>query len=376
MSASPEGEEEKSELLRPASFKDRREPPPPPPASTAPAAGAPNSRTAVLAFFALVGIQVLIAVSYKAAQDETGAYPFSSASIMAVAELVKFWMSAAGYASSWSAKQPGGGGGGGLDLKAVLAAFSAEMFSSRTLPMQVLALAALYAVNNNLMFYVFRVADGANISIVKSGNTAVSALLLFLLYKRQLSRTQVSAIVLQSCGLIITQFGSKAACTKDLPVLPLPAYAMLCVSLTITAFTSVLNENVLKTSGASLHGINTLLYALGSAVNFLGLLASGVSPGAICVGFGSFAALACLLCNALIGIAVSAVYKYADAVVKTLASAVSTILLLIMFSLSTMNVVLCCGCVVVFVSVHLYISNPPAAAPAPVSSSSATKPSA
>jgi hypothetical protein len=105
--------------------------------------------------------------------------------------------------------------------------------------------------------------------------------------------------------------------------LPVSAYGLLLISLLITAFTSVLNDHVLKNSGASLHGINSLLYAFGSSVNVLMLFTSGVSPANMFVGFGSLSALACLMCNALIGIAVSAVYKYADAVVKTLATAVA-----------------------------------------------------
>jgi hypothetical protein len=65
--------------------------------------------------------------------------------------------------------------------------------------------------------------------------------------------------------------------------------------------------------------------------------------------------------NACFGVVVIAVYKYADAILKTLASACTTVVLLLLsfqfFGLQP-SLVRCCGCGVVLIAVAQYATTP------------------
>lgn len=189
---------------------------------------------------------------------------------------------------------------------------------------------------------------------------------------RPVTRVQWSAIAVQSCGLVVTQFG--ANCTGA-PLLGGGVYLALFASLTITSLCSVWNDATLKATakeGVSLNAVNSLLYAFGVALNLLvAMLAGAMSPSAsrasFFSGLGTPAALLVVLCNSLIGIAVTAVYKYADAVVKTFASACGTAVLFIIGAAVygvPVNVVVTAGCLSIFAATHLYVTNaaPPTAA--------------
>jgi len=348
------------------------------------------------AFFALVVIQVTLALSFKAAQDSKGAYPFSPPAMLILSEFCKFLLSVGGLVSlAKPAALPGAPGSAppadslASKLTATWEQFKREAFSSSRgmLPLYASGLALLYCVNNNVTFVIFQWADGGNINLIKAGSTFVSAIILWQLLGRRVSAVQWGAILIQSSGLVITQFGANCK-NANTPVLAPPVYLALLFSLTITAFSGVCNEKILKDVGAegvSLHTVNTLMYAAGTVLNLLVHLFSGGAVGpSFFAGMGYPSSLTVLLCNSLIGIAVVAVYKYADAVVKTFASACSTAVLFIIgavFFGVSLNVVVMAGCVCIFTATHLYSANPPApllagaaagaAAAAPPSSSGA-----
>jgi len=363
------------------------------------AAGAPaHSSTAVVAaFFALVAIQVLLALSYKAAQDASGHYPFSPASILVLAEFVKLCMAAGALFVAAPPDAPPLNAPAAR-ARAVWAAFRREALETcgGRLPLMCAGLALLYCVNNNLMFFVFRLADGANINLVKSGATFVSAVIMWRFLARPVSRVQWAAILIQGAGLVVTQFGAKcgdkSAASAETPLLSPLTYLMLLGSLTITSFSGVWNDKLMKDSareGVSINTISVLLYAAGAALNTLAHLLSaaraggeagggGGGGGGFFRGLGEPAAIFCLLCNSLIGIAVTAVYKYADAVVKTLAGAFSTSVLFFIsaaFFGVPVNVVVAGGCVCIFTATYLYVTSPaPAPAPAPAGAEGAKAP--
>ena len=402
----------------------------PQPQPQQPAAAAP-SWYKYGAFFALVVIQVSLALSFKAAQDGSGRYPFSPPAMLILSEFCKLLLSlgslalevsaadlaaaaVGGSGSAGSSREAGseGAAAGGeagaagpgtagaeggsssssggssavqqqqpashsptlaLRLRAAWARFQRDAFGSLggRLPAYCAGLALLYCVNNNITFVIFQWADGGNINLIKAGSTFVSALILLLLLGRSISSVQWSAIAIQSAGLVITQFGANCKAANT-PALAPPVYAALLFSLTITAFSGVCNEKVLKDAGregAGVHTVNALLYATGTLLNLGVHLGGGGTLGSsFFAGMGHPASLAVLLCNSLIGIAVGAVYKYADAVVKSFASACSTAVLFLVgaaFFGVSVNVVVAAGCVCIFVATHLYATNPAAAAPAP-----------
>jgi len=308
-----------------------------------------------------VGIQVLLAMSFKGAQDSEGRYPFNPAALLILSEILKFCMSMTFF---YMIVPPTAGGGS--QLSAAWAQFRAEAFTSLggSLPMHAAGLSLLYCANNNLTFLLFRWADGGNINIIKAGSTFVSAIILWQMLGRRVSGVQWSAIAIQTAALVITQFGAKCS-ESNTPILPPLTYLGLFLSVTITSCSSVWNEKVLKDSGresVSLHTVNAVLYAFGALFNLVVHLLTGGGLGVkFFMGMGAPASLLVLLCNALIGLAVNAVYKYADAVIKSFASACSTAVLFIlgsMFFHVTVNLVVMAGCLCIFVATHLYSTNP------------------
>ena len=166
-------------------------------------------------------------------------------------------------------------------------------------------------------------------SLFKSWATGLTAVLLWSLFSRPVSRTQWACIALQMCGLVIVQYDS----CKGAPSQSMSSYALLTVSVSITAVCSVWNERVVKSGTASLHVQNAALYTCGTILNlalFFTLPASypalGVDPAtggrpAFFHGYTA-AAMAVIGCNCLLGLVITAVYKYADAIIKTFATGV------------------------------------------------------
>ena len=237
-------------------------------------------------------------------------------------------------------------------------------------------LAAAYCVNNQMTFVLLQWADGANVNLIKGGASLVSTLMLRFALQRRFSAAQWSAVCLQVCGLVVAQFG--ATCTNT-PVLAPATYALLLLSLTITSYTSVANDKLLKEQRCSLHVVNAVLYAFGVVLNFALLAVAGKGAGRLLVGFDRLSTYPVLLCNALIGIAVTAVYKYTDATMKTFGSACATsVLMLINVAVYgvPLKIVVVMGCLTVFIATHQYSTSglpaaPPASAPAAASAASA-----
>jgi hypothetical protein len=339
-----------------------------------------NLSKLALAFAALVVLHVCLALSFKLAQHGSSAeYVFVPAVLLVVAELVKFSIStvllwreamlkhAVATAETAEHTQP---------IKLIVPSVRTSIWllnqevklqATFSLVWRTALLAVLYCLNNNLAFTLFRVADGANITLIKSGGSVVSALLLRFALKRPISPIQWSAIWLQAFGLVVAQFGTSCSNT---PVLPWHAYGLLLLSLLISSVCGVWNDHMLKDErhhAASMHVINTLLYAYGFLLNGLAYAASagttGTSTGSsILAGFDEPVTYLVLACQSLFGVAISAVYKYADAAVKTFALSCATSLLMTINVLAfgtPFSLVVTMGCLTVFVATHLYVANPP-----------------
>jgi hypothetical protein len=313
-----------------------------------------NLTLSIASFFILVFVQVSLALSFRAAQDESGKYPFDPAAVLVVAEVLKFLLSLTLYSRSEIANKPEGW----------YVAFKSEIQSTPTLFYSCFALAVLYCANNNISFLLFQWMDGANINLFKSGSSFVSTLLLRFALHRGISSIQWAAVGLQVCGLAISQFGATGT---NAPLLSASAYFVLLISLTITSICSVYNDKVLKDHAnvASLHTVNALLYAVGATLNGLVYLFTSTTSEIIrpsfFSGFDRPFTWVVLFFNTVIGIVVSAVYKYADATIKTFASACATSALLLVNILiynQDFKIVVVLACITVFIATYLYATNP------------------
>ena len=123
-------------------------------------------------------------------------------------------------------------------------------------------------------------------------------------------------------------------------------------------------------SSASLHIQNAVLYVVGAVLNFgCFIVQERRSGSSLAVAFfdGYTAPVfGLILCQALLGLVVSAVLKYADTLVRTSAAACSTCILylitVLMFG-AKFNLTALVGSVVVFVATYIYLTAAPQAEP-------------
>lgn len=223
-------------------------------------------------------------------------------------------------------------------------------------------LAALYALNNHVAFVLFLYVDPASISLFKSWATGISAVILYVFFARPISGVQWGAILLQVIGLIISLYDPCKGTVQG-------SYALLIFSVFITAVCSVWNEQVVKKFNASLYSQNIILYTVGSILNLLVFFlapasypAKGVDPvtGAAVSYFAGYtpAVLGVIACNSLLGLAITVVYKYADAIIKTFASATGTGVLLVvntMLFATPASLSAFLGVAVVFIASYIYL---------------------
>jgi hypothetical protein len=171
------------------------------------------------AFVGLVLVQVSLAYAFIGAQ-ENGQYPFNPAATLVVCEAFKMVLSGV-FLMSQHRGSP----------RAALTAIREQILSTKGILRHCVVLAALYALNNNITFLLFRWADGANINLVKGGSSFISTVLLRFAFQRDFTEVQWVAIGLQVCGLLVSQFGANS---NEVPALAPVAYAVLLGSVTIT----------------------------------------------------------------------------------------------------------------------------------------------
>ncbi|GKT55679.1 UDP-galactose transporter [Colletotrichum tofieldiae] len=227
-------------------------------------------------------------------------------------------------------------------------------------------LALFYVLINNSIFVSYKMADPGTIQLTKSGVTFITALVMIATLNTKISKIQWIAILMQICGLMVTQYNPQTGTTY-----PFSTYFILLFQVFLSASSGVYNQALLKTDDSSLHADNMILYGAGAAMNLLCHLViktlKADEPGFF-EGYNSFGAIMVIVSNVFIGLAITAVYKYADAVIKCFATAVATGILLyvspVLFGTKLSFLVLP-GTVVVFVASWLYMDNPPPKDPNP-----------
>lgn len=219
-----------------------------------------------------------------------------------------------------------------------------------------LGLAGIYCVNNGLMFWLFARADPGSITLIKSGGTIVSAVLMYLWRDFRLSGVRWAVILVQMLGLIVAQYDMCLGKSQ----LAGGVYVVLFVSLFNSSVANVWNEHVVKRfEKSSLATKNVHLYMFGAGLNVMMFAYRRVSePGSpgFFDGYGVGAMLV-VSCNAFMGIAINIVYKYADALVKNIATTSTTVVLLIIsgwFFEGRADVMVFVGAGVVLLGTFLY----------------------
>lgn len=259
-------------------------------------------RTDILCLVGLTLVQTLTNVVFKVVQVN-GQYQFSPPVAIFCSEVLKLFISAALAQRT-------------QDVPSSLITVNKKFVVHSAV------LAFLYAVNNQLSFAVFQLADPASVNLLKSTNSFVTGILLFFVLGRSIQNVQWLAIAFQVCGLINMQWNS---CSGG-SLLPGYLYLLLSLSVFITGISSVFNEYLLKQYDIPVHVQNVVLYAFGSFWNYLAYwnLHSGQT---FFKGFG-WRAMLVVTVNSLMGVVITFVYKYSDALVKSLAQAFTSVVLL------------------------------------------------
>ena len=275
----------------------------------------------------LVCIQCIAFLLFKVVQV-SGQYTFSVASSIAITEVLKLLLAAFLHARNlFTSAQP------------VMSWHSWTKELTLALACKYLGLATLYSLNNQLAFWCHIFADPGTYSIFKAVTPYLVAIILRGLGD-PMNQLQWVAIVLLSLAIISTQYVETAGTTR----MGGKAYILLVLHVCITALASVWNMKVLKGSPVPIMIQNSLLYIYGivlSLVSYIfleptfNLLATSatnvddddesilnVQQQGFFEGY-SFLAFLLVLFQAFHGLAVSAVYKYADVLVKTFASSMT-----------------------------------------------------
>jgi len=316
---------------------------------------APNEapiRTKLMAGAGLVCISTTMGVLYKASQAATGGFQFSTTSAITIAEGIKFGLSTLFHIHDSSHHVEG------VSHVRTAMQVASEQLSSGSI-LRIMFLAFLYAMNNQLNFCLYMYADPGTIFLFKAASTLIVATTQWLFVGKHFTYEQWRAMGLQACGMVVVQYNP---CTQS-GLYSATVYFGLAFSALITAVSSVRNEFLVKNFAIGLNVQNAVLYSCGVLLNLMAfcfLPNPNSSQAAIGFfdGYGNPLAIAVVTANALIGLAITAVYKYADAVTKCFASDITAVLLCIIsawfFGVQS-NVTTWCGVAVVVFAVHAYI---------------------
>ena len=212
-------------------------------------------------------------------------------------------------------------------------------------------LALSYSVVNIVTYAIFVHASGSMFYLLKASSPVVTALLLYIMVNRHISKPQWVAVFGQCVGLLATQVnpcalipsGVAAVAMSGAPlakatVMSMTGYVLILINIAISCTAGVWNDHVVKTYGASVNAQNVVLYSWGILINYSLFLWAppswmGVSPNSEIPTFfeGYNIPVMCVICaNGSVGLVITAVYKYADVVVKTFGLAGSTVALFLM----------------------------------------------
>lgn len=278
-------------------------------------------RTKILAGAGMVCISTTVGILYKASQAASGGFKYSTTGAICMAEFVKLAMSASFHLFDKSH---------GQSLQVAKAISNAKEQLSFYAFRHIYFLAILYMINNQLSFYIYTMVDPGTVFLFKAASTMIMAAVQCTFAGKKFTWEQWKAMMLQACGMITVQYDP----CKGAGVYSPFAYGCLCLSTAITAISAARNEFLVKNFQITLNVQNAVLYSGGVIFNLLAFLLLP-NPNSKNANIGFFEgydllAIGVVCSNALIGIVITAVYKYADAVVKCIASDITAVLLIIL----------------------------------------------
>ena len=297
---------------------------------------------------------MLTPTQYKVSQKSGGGYEYNTLSSMAVTEFVKFLMACYAQRNLYCEKH--GEMSASHFYELVVADIKSHNENSGILRVYIF-LGISYAVANQLVFKIMHVADPGIQSLIKSSSPMLVAALDFIMYKKTLSRSQMQCVILLLCGLLAV---TNPPCDNQARTYSFFSFVLMGSNTLISAINAVVNANALKELSMSMPMQNMVLYMVGFVANLVFYVFHSTGMGFF-TGFGSISVWVMILLNAVNGLAINAVYKYGDAVLKTFSQPLCSAMLVGLswaFFGMYLDRVKIAGSVTVIVSTFMYVNLP------------------
>jgi len=224
--------------------------------------------------------------------------------------------------------------------------------------------ALIYLVNDNLLFVIFSLVDPTSFEILGNMRIITTAVLFNFYFKRKLHYIQLCSLLLLCVGTATSQL---VTCERHIiSTVDLHGFLLVCVYCFLSGFGGVYTEYIMKRQNASPFLFqNVQLYSYGVILNFLVLIT--VYPrelfnvGLIHLAGKNALTFFVVLNQALSGLAVAAIVKFADNIARVYAHSISMMLTMLVTSLQyhTMPPIqLIFGICIVSISIFLYYTSP------------------
>eukprot|EP00580_Thalassiosira_gravida_P018401 CAMPEP_0201675720 /NCGR_PEP_ID=MMETSP0494-20130426/40169_1 /ASSEMBLY_ACC=CAM_ASM_000839 /TAXON_ID=420259 /ORGANISM="Thalassiosira gravida, Strain GMp14c1" /LENGTH=428 /DNA_ID=CAMNT_0048158239 /DNA_START=107 /DNA_END=1393 /DNA_ORIENTATION=- len=303
-------------------------------------------------FLILIGQSVGTQTFFKLSQ-KGGAYDYNTMSAMAVVEGIKFSIS---FGQLMLEQR-----GNLTNCKGVFKNVERRVYFAYVF------LAVSYAVYNQLIFYVMKLADPGTFALFKSLMPAAVGLMNFVSFGKTLTQTQVMCITITIFGIVPVATSTDSDSGKVAFMYGTQALIIMIFTVTFAAFNTVYNASVVKKESANypMNVQNSILYAAGFSINLLSYIVSkrpGDKP--FFYGYNNLNVIVLLFLNSTVGITISMVYKYGDAVLKTLSQPVVSSVLVFLSNILfdvPLDIVKLSGAGTVIVSTMVYLKLPPPA---------------
>lgn len=224
----------------------------------------------------------------------------------------------------------------------------------------------VYSAQNNLLYYALSHLDAATYSVGYQSKILTTAMFSMIILQKRFTSTQWLSLVILTIGVALAQLST----AKDTGTHANTAsgFIAVLVAACMSGFAGVYFESVLKSAGTSVWIRNIQMGVSSIIGGFVVMYFSGDLPGVLENGF--FYGYSPLVWNVIVlqavgGLIVAVVVKYADNILKGFAASVSVItsciLAYLMFNDFHPTWIFLLGAVLVTVSTYMYST----AAPAP-----------
>ena len=222
----------------------------------------------------------------------------------------------------------------------------------------------LYTVQNNLLYYALSHLDAATYQVGYQAKILTTAVFSVFMLGRTLSSMQWVSLVILTVGVSLAQLSATAGASDSTKANTTSGFIAVLLAACTSGYAGVYFEKVLKNSGASVWIRNIQMGFSSIILGFAGVFVSdwpSVSENGFFYGYNRIV-ISVILLQAVGGLVVAVVVKYADNILKGFAASFSlvTSCILSYFAFDFHpNFLFLIGAILVNVSMYMYSFEPP-----------------